>query len=63
MLREPVARYLSEWKHVARGATWDTSYLLCNGKKYDYTFCWAGKQQHNLEMLKGCVHRICCASV
>ncbi|XP_076805558.1 heparan-sulfate 6-O-sulfotransferase 3-like isoform X2 [Clavelina lepadiformis] len=43
MLREPVARYLSEWKHVARGATWDTSYLLCNGKKYDYTFCWAGE--------------------
>ena len=31
MLRDPVARYLSEWMHVARGATWIASHLRCNG--------------------------------
>jgi len=30
-LREPLARYLSEFKHVARGATWRDSLLRCNG--------------------------------
>ncbi|XP_066266467.1 heparan-sulfate 6-O-sulfotransferase 3-B-like [Branchiostoma lanceolatum] len=32
MLREPVARYLSEWRHVQRGATWKTSRHMCDGK-------------------------------
>ena len=31
-LREPVSRYLSEFKHVQRGATWKTSLHLCNGR-------------------------------
>ncbi|XP_078613468.1 heparan-sulfate 6-O-sulfotransferase 3-B-like [Branchiostoma floridae x Branchiostoma japonicum] len=32
MLREPVARYLSEWRHVQRGATWKTSRHMCDGR-------------------------------
>ncbi|XP_059418015.1 heparan-sulfate 6-O-sulfotransferase 3-B-like [Carassius carassius] len=31
MLRDPVPRYLSEWKHVQRGATWKTSLHMCDG--------------------------------
>lgn len=32
ILRDPVKRYLSEWKHVQRGATWKTARLFCNGR-------------------------------
>uniref|UniRef100_A0A3B5MPS6 Heparan-sulfate 6-O-sulfotransferase n=1 Tax=Xiphophorus couchianus TaxID=32473 RepID=A0A3B5MPS6_9TELE len=30
MLRDPVSRYLSEWKHVQRGATWKTALHMCD---------------------------------
>lgn len=33
ILRDPVKRLLSEWKHVQRGATWKTSKLFCNGRR------------------------------
>ncbi|XP_037075164.1 heparan-sulfate 6-O-sulfotransferase 3-B-like [Pollicipes pollicipes] len=33
LLREPVQRYLSEWKHVRRGATWSTSRHWCGGRE------------------------------
>ncbi|XP_068124034.1 heparan-sulfate 6-O-sulfotransferase 3 [Hyperolius riggenbachi] len=32
MLRDPVSRYLSEWKHVQRGATWKASLHVCDGR-------------------------------
>uniref|UniRef100_H3BCS9 Heparan-sulfate 6-O-sulfotransferase n=2 Tax=Latimeria chalumnae TaxID=7897 RepID=H3BCS9_LATCH len=32
MLRDPVSRYLSEWKHVQRGATWKASLHMCDGR-------------------------------
>ncbi|XP_058885812.1 heparan-sulfate 6-O-sulfotransferase 3-B-like [Acipenser ruthenus] len=32
MLRDPVSRFLSEWKHVQRGATWKTSLHMCDGR-------------------------------
>ncbi|XP_014669461.1 PREDICTED: heparan-sulfate 6-O-sulfotransferase 3-like [Priapulus caudatus] len=31
MLREPVLRYISEFRHVQRGATWAGATLRCNG--------------------------------
>lgn len=31
-LRDPVRRYLSEFRHVQRGATWKTALLRCNGR-------------------------------
>ena len=43
VIREPVARYLSEWRHVSEGATWKKAYLKCNGQKYEYTPCFTGK--------------------
>ncbi|KAF7654119.1 hypothetical protein LDENG_00073780 [Lucifuga dentata] len=31
ILRDPVSRYLSEWRHVQRGATWKASLHVCDG--------------------------------
>ena len=31
-LREPVARYISEFLHVQRGATWKDSQYMCGGQ-------------------------------
>ncbi|CAD5114684.1 DgyrCDS3729 [Dimorphilus gyrociliatus] len=33
-VRDPLKRYLSEWKHTQRGATWKDSSLLCDGREY-----------------------------
>uniref|UniRef100_A0A4W6DJC5 Heparan-sulfate 6-O-sulfotransferase n=1 Tax=Lates calcarifer TaxID=8187 RepID=A0A4W6DJC5_LATCA len=37
MLRDPVSRYLSEWKHVQRGATWKTDELPACYSGEDWT--------------------------
>ncbi|KAH3807142.1 hypothetical protein DPMN_135475 [Dreissena polymorpha] len=45
ILRDPVKRYLSEWKHVQRGATWKTSKLICKGHSaagLEVPFCFNG---------------------
>ncbi|KIH62047.1 hypothetical protein ANCDUO_07671 [Ancylostoma duodenale] len=31
-LREPIARFISEYRHVNRGATWIASRHICNGR-------------------------------
>lgn len=33
-LRDPVDRYLSEWRHVQRGATWRTAELRCGNQSW-----------------------------
>ena len=45
ILREPISRYLSEWRHVRRGATWIGSKLRCNGRQAtleEVPFCFEG---------------------
>lgn len=45
ILRDPVKRYLSEWKHVQRGATWKAARLYCNGRQAsleEVPFCFEG---------------------
>nr|XP_032827699.1 heparan-sulfate 6-O-sulfotransferase 1-like [Petromyzon marinus] len=45
MLRDPVSRYLSEWRHVQRGATWKTSLHMCDGRAptpHELPSCYAG---------------------
>ena len=45
VLRDPVERYLSEWKHVQRGATWKAAGLRCNGRQatlQEVPFCFEG---------------------
>ncbi|XP_066515667.1 heparan-sulfate 6-O-sulfotransferase 3-B [Hoplias malabaricus] len=46
MLRDPVSRYLSEWKHVQRGATWKTSLHMCDGRaatRAELPACYSGE--------------------
>lgn len=40
-LRDPVHRYLSEYRHVKRGATWKLSRQRC--RNFDAQSCYAGK--------------------
>ncbi|XP_075747487.1 heparan sulfate 6-O-sulfotransferase isoform X5 [Rhipicephalus microplus] len=45
LLREPVARFLSEFRHVQRGATWRSSRHLCGGRAPtadELPFCFNG---------------------
>jgi len=45
LLREPTARYLSEWKHVQRGSTWQSAQLVCDGRPAtldEVPFCFQG---------------------
>nr|CAB3254159.1 heparan-sulfate 6-O-sulfotransferase 3 [Phallusia mammillata] len=62
ILREPVARYLSEWKHVSRGATWKLSYILCNGAKRQLPICYSGWDWTNvtLEEFMDCTENPAC---
>ncbi|XP_061571470.1 heparan-sulfate 6-O-sulfotransferase 3-B-like [Cololabis saira] len=46
MLRDPVSRYLSEWKHVQRGATWKTALHMCDGRpptQDELPSCYSGE--------------------
>jgi len=48
VLRDPVQRYLSEWKHVQRGSTWITAKLMCNGRQatlHEVPFCFKGSSR------------------
>ncbi|XP_075429287.1 heparan-sulfate 6-O-sulfotransferase 2 [Ascaphus truei] len=45
ILRDPVSRYLSEWRHVQRGATWKASLHVCDGRSPtsdELPSCYAG---------------------
>ena len=45
ILRDPITRYISEWKHVQRGATWKSARLYCNGHQAsleEVPFCFEG---------------------
>ncbi|CAK6964609.1 heparan-sulfate 6-O-sulfotransferase 2 isoform X1 [Scomber scombrus] len=45
ILRDPVSRYLSEWRHVQRGATWKASLHVCDGRAptlSELPSCYAG---------------------
>jgi len=48
LLREPTARYLSEWKQVQRGSTWQSAQLVCDGRPAtldEVPFCFQGTPQ------------------
>ena len=42
ILRDPVDRFLSEFKHVQRGATWFASRFICNNREYKPPLCYKG---------------------
>jgi len=58
-LRDPVNRYLSEFKHVQRGATWSTARLKCNGISAAGTIvprCYPGKLRSFPDFLQAYVY-------
>ena len=42
IIRDPVARYLSEFKHVQRGATWRGARHWCGGTEAYIPQCYPG---------------------
>lgn len=53
LLREPIARYLSEFRHVQRGATWKGSQHNCNGRPatdYEIPPCYEGDTWEGVEL-------------
>jgi len=62
-LRSPVQRFLSEWKHVQRGATWKTSTLRCANHEHTEltTHCFAGRDNWanvSLSAFLACDHNL-----
>ena len=63
LLREPVSRFLSEFRHVQRGATWKTSRHLCGGRpptKNELPFCYTGIDWKNvtIQQFISCPHNL-----
>ncbi|XP_062831629.1 heparan-sulfate 6-O-sulfotransferase 3 [Anolis carolinensis] len=63
MLRDPVSRYLSEWKHVQRGATWKTSLHMCDGRSptpEELPMCYLGDDWSgvSLQEFMSCSHNL-----
>ena len=52
ILRDPVGRFLSEFKHVQRGATWISSQFLCNNKEYKPPICFNGSNWSGVTLSK-----------
>ncbi|XP_028401260.1 heparan-sulfate 6-O-sulfotransferase 1-B-like [Dendronephthya gigantea] len=50
LLRDPVDRFLSEFKHVQRGATWISSKFICNNKPYNPPVCFKGANWSNVKL-------------
>nr|XP_027226491.1 heparan-sulfate 6-O-sulfotransferase 2-like [Penaeus vannamei] len=52
-LRDPVHRYLSEFRHVRRGATWKTARLLCQGRpatREEVPLCYENETWENVTL-------------
>lgn len=53
MFRDPVSRYISEWRHVRRGATWKTAALKCNGRQatlQEVPFCYEAETWEGVDL-------------
>ncbi|KAH9512759.1 activating signal cointegrator 1 complex subunit [Bulinus truncatus] len=62
-LRNPVNRFLSEWQHVRRGATWKAVRLHCNGRDAtleEVPFCFSGSDWSGVsfEDFVSCPHNL-----
>ncbi|XP_026868805.2 heparan-sulfate 6-O-sulfotransferase 2 [Electrophorus electricus] len=63
ILRDPVWRYLSEWRHVQRGATWKASLHVCDGRAptlAELPSCYPGDDWSgcSLEEFMACPHNL-----
>ncbi|OTF73112.1 heparan-sulfate 6-O-sulfotransferase 1-like protein [Euroglyphus maynei] len=63
LLRDPISRFLSEFKHVERGATWKTSRHWCDGRlptSKEIPYCFHGTNWRNvsLDEFMNCPHNL-----
>ncbi|XP_070537680.1 heparan-sulfate 6-O-sulfotransferase 2-like isoform X2 [Ptychodera flava] len=63
VIREPVSRYLSEWQHVQRGATWKDAVHMCDGRpptSEELPICYEGEDWKGvlLEEFMNCPHNL-----
>ncbi|XP_071085464.1 heparan-sulfate 6-O-sulfotransferase 2-like [Haliotis cracherodii] len=63
ILRNPVKRFLSEWMHVRRGATWKTATLACNKRSAtleEVPFCYDTVDWKNVSIdeFMNCPHNL-----
>ncbi|XP_064639171.1 heparan-sulfate 6-O-sulfotransferase 2-like isoform X2 [Lineus longissimus] len=63
IVRDPVDRYLSEWRNVERGATWKNAELKCNGRQAtleEVPFCFEGENWEDvkLDQFTSCPHNL-----
>ncbi|XP_064206679.1 heparan-sulfate 6-O-sulfotransferase 2-like [Anguilla rostrata] len=63
ILRDPVWRYLSEWRHVQRGATWKAARHVCDGRSptpAELPACYPGDDWSgcSLEAFMDCPHNL-----
>merc|ERR1711963_188548 len=62
-LRRPEDRYVSEWRHVVRGATWKDSHLKCNnitfGSECFYGRCYISNWRNvSLKEFNACPYNL-----
>ncbi|XP_014471403.1 PREDICTED: heparan-sulfate 6-O-sulfotransferase 1-B [Dinoponera quadriceps] len=60
IIRDPVARYLSEFRHVQRGATWRGARHWCGGTQTNIPQCYTGPswQGVTLEQFMACSYNL-----
>lgn len=63
LLRDPVARFVSEWRHVQRGATWKTSRHWCGGgtpSPQELPACYSGAdwKRVTIDAFLDCPHNL-----
>lgn len=60
IIRDPVARYLSEFKHVQRGATWKGARHWCAGAQANIPQCYSGPNWDGvtLDQFIACPHNL-----
>ncbi|XP_078052050.1 heparan sulfate 6-O-sulfotransferase [Augochlora pura] len=60
IIRDPVARYLSEFRHVQRGATWRGARHWCGGSQANIPQCYPGSswQGVSLEQFMACPYNL-----
>ncbi|XP_063713921.1 heparan-sulfate 6-O-sulfotransferase 2-like [Symsagittifera roscoffensis] len=44
VLRDPLTKFLSEWRHVQRSATWKRSNHMCNSQPHEIRSCYEGEE-------------------
>jgi len=50
VLRDPIHRYISEFRHVQRGATWKAAGHWCGGQEFEFPKCYQDQDWTGVEL-------------